>query len=91
MLLIFQRKNKNAPNIDPEAARIAKEALYEWENEVKQRETKHTSSGENIFDGKNSESARVNSGMDQETRKKLAEDQKNKGNEAVKSGVSFVV
>lgn len=87
MLYLSIRGKTFNKNVDPEVERVAKEGLYEWENDIKRRsgqQSGQNGSRGNIFEG---EGVAEISGIDEETRKNLAENEKVKGNEAIRSGV----
>ncbi len=84
------RSKKFSHNIDPQAKKLYQEAIFEWENEVKEKEKKKESTKaylqatENLFDGAERIDVR---GLSDDEKKSRAENEKIKGNEALKSGV----
>ena len=85
----------NNQNIDPEVRKLEEEGLYEWANAIKEKElarqraAEARGTGGDIFQTSVPESSNaVNFGdLAEDERKRLSENEKNKGNEAVRSGV----
>lgn len=76
--------------MDPETKKLIQEGIFEWEAEANEKEARRKellNRGETnaVFD-KATEQGEV---MDEDRRKRLAENEKSKGNEAITAGVYF--
>lgn len=81
-------KSKTYQGVDPETKRIIQEGLFEWEAEANEKEARRKellNKGQtNAVFEKGTEQGEV---MDEDRRKRLAENEKSKGNEAITAGV----
>ena len=85
------RSKRLAKNIDPETRKLVKDAMEEWEDEIKAKEKQKeerinsSSLADNIFE--NLAVKQDYDALSEEDKKKKAESERIKGNEALKSGV----
>ena len=90
------RKRQQATNIDPEIQKLEKQKIIDWESEIKLKELEKqakkskTQLKNNVFSDKPDNDDDDEIELNDEEKQKIAELEKNKGNEALRSNVCFI-